>query len=442
MGAVHTGATLLIEESVSVQSAVLDKQHIDPAEARQSDVQQTNGVKNPAIPNQPVPELKWPSNISSQFRSELQGSSSFTSLGPIDQQKLLNVIGETLQNTPGESVVLRIESQFRALIKDTSVGRGLLQRDKDEATHTLLDSLNEMATGRFCAEELTARRGELLRSTIGNITSTFSEVDQGKTVSCVATVGTTQLAAEYSAEYVRMLSELSQNGSARLISEYDGKRFLSYDRALQLDYSSLDPATMKGRNLAETIMQVSAGRLVGGYASDGLYPQQAESVFESLIGIPFNRIDADIPGGREAIVAELKRATSSEGVNMVSLEWAKEGNHLNHAIQILGIEGDRVYFRNPWGSDFKNPDCVKSHLVNHDQAISWMPLSEFSSRLNYALISDQDRHAALGVTPGKEGAEGAVMFGLAPSELFSLLVTDMFNKTARLDAGQKPSQTT
>lgn len=289
---------------------------------------------------------------------------AFRGMSPADQKKMLDVYGAS--DDQG-----RFELSF-AGNRTLPDGKPALL-DRDSTGRTTLDQLHQLATGpidpKFAANHVS--RNELLTSAIQEI-GRPGEINQHSKGTCTVTSVSYALAQRNPAEYARLVTGLASPG---------GEVKMRNGEVLKRNETGIAPDTATGRSPTERLLQSSlmeygngalytydnnkdehsgiAGPLTrvvsgwgqilgvnGGTSGHGLADVGTRDVYNAVFGANARVIKSDA-GGRA--IADLANVKPNEA--MLSIKWGSGG----HEVTFDRLEGDRVYFRNPWGGRFVPP---------------------------------------------------------------------------------------
>jgi hypothetical protein len=229
--------------------------------------------------------------------------------------------------------------------------------DKDKNGSTLLSNLHAIATGKLDPSlEANGVHREDLLSSIMQEASRPGEINQSSKGTCTVTSMQYMLCKEDPAEYVRLMRGLlSPSGEVKMRNGDTLKRDAgsvpsdtAWDRsaserifqAAMMEYSNgklnydngTDKSTGKENVFLWIDKKVNKGGLNGGEQERGL---------QALFGRDFKQFTGLTP----KMSVDVLKKFSGQNV-LMDLKWGDGG----HAVTFTKIEGDRVYFRNPWGA--------------------------------------------------------------------------------------------
>ena len=295
----------------------------------------------------------------------LLGNPNFAALTPQQQLRTLDV-----------AAAADSRGRFElAQLANRQVGDQPALLDRGADGSTTLDSLHRLATGPI--DRAFARSGvsrqELLGSTIQEVARP-GEINQHSKGTCTVTSISYALAQRNPAEYARLVQGLTtpegrvtmRNGemlernatgiapdsatnrsaSERLLQsslmEYGNGSFYNYDN--QRDrHSVVVGAPLQGALRLGRLAGLYEGRASGG---SGLRLEETQRVQSAVFGG-----QATLAQGADARAALDGLRGAPPNSATLAFPWRTSG----HAVTFDRIEGDRVYFRNPWGGQFLPP---------------------------------------------------------------------------------------
>lgn len=294
----------------------------------------------------------------------LLGNAHFRSMNTEEQGQVLDIFQKT--SDEGRQHLLDLTQRtfvgFGEKIRNLGkphaddYGFSALQ-DKDKNGQTLLSNLHAIATGKLDPSlEANGVHREDLLSSIMQEAGRPGEINQSSKGTCTVTSMQYMLCKEDPAEYVRLMRGLlSPSGEVKMRNGDTLKR----------DAGSVPQDTAWDRSASERIfqaamMEYSNGKLNYDNGKDkstgkenvflwfdkkvnkgGLSADEQERGLQALFGRDFKQFTGLTP---KMSVDVLKKLS---GQNLLmDLKWGDGG----HAVTFTKIEGDRVYFRNPWGA--------------------------------------------------------------------------------------------
>lgn len=269
--------------------------------------------------------------------------------------------------------------------------------DKDKDGHTLLSNLPAMATGPLAPtlEKNGITRDSLLASVMEEAGKP-GEINQSNRGTCTVTSMQYMLCKEDPAEYVRlMLGLTSPTGTVELRNGATLKReedSVPQDDAWSRSASErmFQAAMMEyangGLNYSNvTDKNTGSKKILGIFnkhvSSGGLGTKAQERGLQGLFGKDFEPFTGFIP---DISVDVLKKYSGRD--LLMDLSWGGGG----HAVTLQKIEGDRVYFRNPWGSSSDKVGTTYSkpnrRLEDPANGIESMSLKDFKKCFKRAYL--------------------------------------------------------
>ncbi len=294
--------------------------------------------------------------------SGLVNSSSFRGMDADSQQKAINVFRAADSKGRFDLNVLAARN----------VGGKPALLDRDSTGHTTLDNLDKLASGPLSdefAKEGVSRK-QLLGSTIQEVGQP-GQINQDSKGTCTVTSVSYALSQRNPAEYARLVQGLAspegqvklrngdtldRNGtgiapdtatdrsaSERLLQsslmDYGNGRLYSYDNVSDTHQSNLAQRVARGWG---NMLGVEASPVAKGRS--GLGETGIKKVYDGLFGGDAKLVVNDAAGTKALdALAGAKPSTA-----MLTLKWGNSA----HEVAFDRIEGDRVYFRNPWGGRF------------------------------------------------------------------------------------------
>lgn len=295
----------------------------------------------------------------------LLGHKTFGALSAADQQKTLQIFE-------------RADSSGRfslTALMNRTVGGKPAALDRGADGTTTLDNLHKLATVPAHAgfERSGVSQRELLSSTIEEVARPGA-INQHSKGTCTVTSISYALSSRNPAEYARLVQGLAsptgevrmRNGevltrndtgiapdsatnrspSERLLQsslmEYGNGQFYSYDNVRD-SHSSVGSLPLQGALRIANRIGVYEGRSSGGA---GLSDDEIQRVQGAVFGT-----SPTVSRGPDARTALDGLRGAAPGTATLALPWNKSG----HAVTFERIEGDRIYFRNPWGGQFLPP---------------------------------------------------------------------------------------
>jgi hypothetical protein len=119
----------------------------------------------------------------------------------------------------------------------------------------------------------------------------------------------------------------------------------------------------------------------------GLQMHQVQRLAQDAMDEKFT--DINVQGSQSQTIGRLGALTQDGKEQIpVSLQWA-DGRH---RILVTKVEGDRVYFRNPWGHRDQDKRGARMPGVDHrvgDNGIESIPVKDFQQRMASVLVPDR-----------------------------------------------------
>ncbi|HVG58281.1 MAG TPA: hypothetical protein VNA24_06975 [Hyalangium sp.] len=339
------------------------------------------------------------SAVAGKQLASLLESANFSALSADDKSKVLDIFQKT--STTGRNHLVDLTNRTflnmfdvlrRAINPKGHAGHSALL-DKDKDGRTLLDNLHAMATGKLAPalEEQGISRASLLSSVMQEAGKP-GEINQSSRGTCTVTSMQYMLCKEDPAEYVRLMRGLtSPSGTVKMRNGDTLKR--------EEDSIAKDDAT--GRSDSERLfqaamMEYSNGKLDYSNLTDkstgknvsrgGLNAAEQERGLQALFGRDFDQLNSG--GLTGALAIEVLKKASGHRL-LMDLKWGKNGGH---AVTFVKIEGDRVYFRNPWGptndakgTTYENPP---RRLEDPDTRMESMSLKDFKKAFKRVYLPD------------------------------------------------------
>lgn len=322
----------------------------------------------------------------------LTGSAGWQTADPAQKATLVSLAARTRPES----------SQISNLAAVADSPTRLFSTDKDGKS--LLDNLHELSLQPQEAR-LTAAGNppdELFDSVLSDAANP-NTIGQSNYGTCTVTSMQYELVRDQPSEYVRLMREMNADGTADMRG----------GGSLELQAEYLRPQEGDERNLSQALFQSSLMEF-----SDGRFEYHANTDQESLGDSP-KRIDAALPPedqakGMSALfgtpfqeVKDLKDTLSflreyqtragnppvllGININPKLPGWADvKGDTLDpkfkaegHAVTFLRMEGDRIFFRNPWGSSTKREGSIEPGVGRLEDPITGtysMSVEEFTQR--------------------------------------------------------------
>lgn len=286
-----------------------------------------------------------------QYARELVHSPAWKSLGSTERTQLAQVFGAA-SNHGLRSIHLLSQQPGRLMDRDSQGG-------------TLLSNLAQLARGPLHAALPESRRAELLDSVLQE-SSRAELIDQKHFSTCTVTSMQYELARDNPAEFARIMAGLA-GPTGRVGMRGGGELELQADALIP--QALRNPGDFGGRTLSEALFQTSLMEYANGtdeYRVQG--PQGDESIrpdgstyqgqFASGMvrasSALFGRQYSDWPTYDATRDAQLDflRNYRPDGPNapvLISFDMNGDAPGGGHAVTFERMEGDRVFFRNPWG---------------------------------------------------------------------------------------------
>ena len=331
----------------------------------------------------------------------------FAALPTQQQQALRDLLGEF---TPAELIAAEAQGTGGANVEKTSavVGSGLGGHyvnsllgsikglsQSGRLTPDVLQALTAMQTAPL-HPELADQRSSLMRSALHEIAFP-NEINQHSKGTCAATSsGQMLLAIRDPARYVQLVSSLASPDGAVPPSLLPGAGRQSMQRepdtladdasGRSLSSRLVQPAMMEYANGTSISYDNSQGIGTHTNGDHGLYSHQSNHLLEAIFGQgSYDEVTTWMPfDPNSAELLERIESTLAQGEPVpIGMDWGEEA----HAVLVTKIdqETERAYFMNPWGE------------------LQWMPLDEFSERLNSASLAQNPR----GTGPAMANLPGA-----------------------------------
>jgi len=300
--------------------------------------------------------------------------------------KAKGITGEKMAETPEAAAEAEIQQQQFMKASQTVDGEGKVATDprvaamlengmfsdNDSQGKSLVENLNALKNQKFHP----GIDGEKVYQEVLETLSNPESLHQGNKATCGATVAQYKLIKENPAEYVRLLSgitekngmaqmrngdsltlnqsALSEDGSGRRMTdklfqaslmEY-GKDDLRYNNITDRHYQA-DKIDNSGILYTNDIFGARAPKSldVGNITNvlNGLLPYQSEY---KVMPDDTTKMGSFRTTAKQDIESSLQKGHSVP----VALLWSENGgNHAAHALTVEGIQGDKVILRNPWG---------------------------------------------------------------------------------------------
>jgi hypothetical protein len=290
-------------------------------------------------------------DIHANYAQELVRSPAWTGAGPAERQQLAQVFGAATSPTSHYAFDKLLKAPARLM-------------DADATGRTLLSNLAALATGPLHASIPASRRAELLDGVIQE-TSRPRLVDQTRFGTCTVTSMQYELARDNPSEFARLVAGIASPA---------GQVEMRGGGTLELQADSLSRDALRERSFSETLFQSAAMEfangeddyqvLGGGDGPDGLdrsvrpngttyggqYAEGMVRATSALFGRPFSAwftTDANRPAQLDFLRNHRPDGPNSPVLISFDTNGAEEGG--GHAVTFVRMEGDRVFFRNPWG---------------------------------------------------------------------------------------------
>jgi hypothetical protein len=280
-----------------------------------------------------------------QYARDLVHSPAWKNMGATERTQLAQVFGAASHGGL-RSIKLLSENPARLMDQDSQGG-------------TLLANLAQLAHGPLHAAIPESRRAELLGSVLQE-SSRAQLVDQTVFGTCTVTSMQFELARDNPAEFARIMAGLA--GPTGRVGMRGGGE-------LELQADSLTPQALQGRSLSEAIFQTSLMEFANGpdeyhvqgpTGDESIEPngttyqgQSAEAMVRAssaLFGRQFSTWNTN-DATRDAQLNFLRnyRPDGPNAPVLITFDTDLNSPDGAHAVTFVRMEGDRIFFRNPWG---------------------------------------------------------------------------------------------
>ncbi|MDC0713766.1 hypothetical protein POL68_35190 [Stigmatella sp. ncwal1] len=299
------------------------------------------------------------------YASKLVHSPAWRSLGAPERTQLAQVLSTA---SPDNLRSLHTLAQLPGMLMD-----------RDAQGGTLLSHLAQLAKGPL-HPALHERRAELLNGVLEETAQSF-QVDQKEFNTCTVTSMQYELVRDNPAEYARLIAGLA--GPTGRVGMRGGGEIELQDDSLSSKASG--PYSSAHRTLSEAIFQTSLMEFANGI--DEYYVQGSRGTDESVRPDGSTYTGQYASGMVQAASALFGRAYTTwyktpstfdaqmeflrnyqpAGPNtpvLISYDTTPGIVGGDHAVNFVRVEGDRVFFRNPWGPEY----FLKAGDIQHDQS--------------------------------------------------------------------------
>lgn len=346
-----------------------------------------------------------------------------------DKQNLAELLTRTVQGKPalisGDRDARLLDSLYEiATTEDATIRKNVVRELREDRPWI------KEADASQVVDALISQRASLIKNLLAETADPLGKVHQGGTATCPVSTDLIRLTVESPAEYARIASELFTEGKAQgrygselhLVDDsvWADARYSQATEALGIGYR-----TISERMIQSSLMQYAVetrysqcGRYAayscqsdetkvysedGGQIADsfkGLHDSDAEYATQFLYG-GVERVDLMHASQalREKTVALMAEDLENGKIPKVSTRWSSGGIHSFHVLNVIGIEGDSVLLRNPWGSVNLPPGSYEEGppprtLVDPHRGIYAVAKNDFMNNIRYAVI---DNPTSLGV---------------------------------------------
>ncbi|MCI0416543.1 hypothetical protein L0222_27560 [bacterium] len=253
---------------------------------------------------------------------------------------------------------------FLKLLEKDIDGKPALASRGYGSTETLLDELHRLSTSDFDAKfdpkVAGVGKDRVMEDLLKEVSDPDHYINQDNRDVCTVTSITHSLAAKNPAEYARITADLATRGTSRLANgdfirptndswKDDGSNRSVGERLVHsglMDYArpggiyeNIDPGLDGKKGTADD--GTDRFTVTG---TSGLVDAESLKILKGLHGYEFE-VYMDGAGGKKDVLDKIKEELgSSRGPVLAGFDWG--GTHM---VNITKVEGDRVYFRNPWG---------------------------------------------------------------------------------------------
>ena len=280
-----------------------------------------------------------------------------------------------------------------------------LLRSQDAQGGNLLSNLATLATGPLHPSIDPARRGKLLAGVLQE-TATAGQVDQHSFSTCTVTSMQYELARDTPAEYARIMAGLA-GPSGRVALRGGGE--------LELQPDSLPRAALQGRSLSEALFQSAAMEFANGeddYSVNGgpdgsdisrrpdgtQYAGQHDSgevrLLQALFARPYSAWSGTTPSDAAAQLDFLRNYQPRGPNSPVLLNLFTQANRQGaHAVDFVRVEGDRVFFRNPWGpqGEVGQDAFPGARVENPRTGLNSISIAQFQQLVYQVIVPEEAR---------------------------------------------------
>ncbi|NOK38390.1 hypothetical protein HMI49_34855 [Corallococcus exercitus] len=289
----------------------------------------------------------WLTEARAEGAQALVKSPAWKQLGPTERTQLAQVFSEARGEYDGlRSVKLLSQKPERLMDRDATGG-------------TLLSNLARLAKGPLHPGVGEARRGELMRGVLQETARAY-EVNQSVFGTCTVTSMQYELVRDNPAEYARIMAGLAGP---------NGRVDMRGGGTLELQADSLPQNALQGRSFSEALFQSSLMEFANGVdeyhvqgpnGDESISPigntyqgQYGDSMVRAVSAL-FGRQFAEWGTNDQTRDAQLDflRKYQPKGPNdpvLIAFFTSPDAQAGAHAVTFVKVEGDRVFFRNPWG---------------------------------------------------------------------------------------------
>ncbi|RKG72830.1 hypothetical protein D7W79_27230 [Corallococcus exercitus] len=289
----------------------------------------------------------WLTEARAEGAQALVKSPAWKQLGPTERTQLAQVFSEAPGHEGLRSVKVLSQKPERLMDRDATGG-------------TLLSNLARLAKGPLHPGVGESRRGELMRGVLQE-TSRAYQVNQSGFGTCTVTSMQYELVRDNPAEYARIVAGLAGP---------NGRVDMRGGGTLELQADSLPENALLDRSFSEALFQSSLMEFANGADEyhvqgphgdesirpdgttyQGQYGDGMVRASSALFGKPFTDWSTtDL--SRDAQLDFLRKYQPKGPNDPVLISFDTNGAAVEgggHAVTFVKVEGDRVFFRNPWG---------------------------------------------------------------------------------------------